>query len=776
MMKLRTGVLAVGLMVLMRVAGGPAEADDVFWLPDASGDWDTAGSWSKNPPDLPGPNDNVTIGDKPSAVTVTIDQVVPGIRSLFCDESLTITGGYPIDGSGLTIGAGGGEINGTLSLQMYRHLVVDGGLFNVNGPTDIGFAHFTATNNGRLNLPTFTTSTGGVNLTATSGGRIDASALTSLSSYFQSIASGANSEINITGMTTLDGELEATDGGTIRIANGLTTLSDVIISIGNGGSFLNADGVDALSIATSMSKMRVIVDNSAPNFDSVASFSDSWGTVYGGGQLRLPALTTITPSSPSSISSSFGADGNGSLVDLNSVLTIDDSDTSWSLSLEASDGGRIQIQNATVSPSAAGGRIIADARGSNSVVDMRSLKNLTATGMGSRMELSAIGGKIIISDQVTAITEGAIEIGPGGTIEDSQGNNALEQLTAVTDSGIYLYGAAPGLNGVTDVSGSWFEMRNGSTFTLAPLAAACKIGGDFDDWIFWDAHDAGTVLDLSTLPGIQSSGFELLDLHAANGGQINASNVTQIPDGGDFTMCSEGANSVINVANLSYLGDGLRDVSVHDGGKIIIDQTSMDSVYLTVGAGGKLERSNQSDVLSQLTGFTNGALDLFGEQSVTLTNCTDVGGSDFYVGDGANLTLGPSVTDYAMGGGPCTCTSWYADNWDDVVGGGVLDFSSLQTISATQPWELDITLYDGGKLDLSSIKLLPADGYVTADVSGTGALLDLPRRDPGDLEIGLLRHLGGDGVRDSRLDGLQQGAFRNLRRTAGRSGGVDGRR
>ncbi len=888
MMRSSIGIVSLAVIALVTIDAVPAGAADVTWVSDASGNWGTAANWSSDP-DLPGATDRVTI-DRSSVVTVTIDE---GIKfgtyvdagGLFCENDLTVTGD-PTKSLRLTIGYLGGWINGTLTLQNNRELLVNQGVFSVNGPANVNSGCFSAINAGELNLPGLTAFTGGVKLNVQAGGKINALALA-----------------NIDGAT-----LDAATGGTIRIANGIATLSDGRITLRDGGQLLNADGNDALPAFLSMTNSRVSVDDSVAGFDNLASFSGSRAGVSNGGSLILPALTTWTLVSPSSMNRDLSASGSGSLVEANSALTLDAADTSWRMWLDASDGGRVEMQNATVSSSAAGGQIMAEASGSDSVLDIRSTKNLSPSGLGSRMELdvsdngkiiisdqvteitdgvitmasggtiedssggnalaqltavtnSSIeldgvspgfdnltdvsgsslcaqngsqvtlapsadpyqiggayndeadicaggagtvidlstltdiqsdgfdwlglcaadggriimpnatvnsatggwfaasaygadavvdirslenptlgglgsqmylgvgdGGKIIISDQVTAITEGEISLSPGGTIENSLGNNAIEEFTAVTNSEIYLWeGASAAFNNLTEISGSSIELQDGGTFTLAPSAGPFQLGGDFYYGAYWDAYGEGTVLDLSTLPSFQSNGTEWYDhyIEATDGGVIDLSGVTQLADGVYYEIMSFGTDCVINLSSLSYTGDQFSFIEASAGGKIVMNLTDFDNIQLCVDEGSAIEMSDGSDTLSQITRFTNGALCISDGRSLTLPDCVDVSGSDLYAVSGSSITLGPSVTDFAMGGDYCTYADWFADNRSGVAGGGVLDFSSLQTISATEPWQLDIELIAGGKLDLSNIESMPADGYLNVRVEDHDSLLDL---------------------------------------------------
>lgn len=97
----------------------------ISWGPDADGNWEDGGNWAPNPPGL---LDDVTINVGGATVrTITIGTGTPSVLSLACEEDLILAGGN------LTIGAGGGAINGALTVGAGRTLTVNTGAFSANG-------------------------------------------------------------------------------------------------------------------------------------------------------------------------------------------------------------------------------------------------------------------------------------------------------------------------------------------------------------------------------------------------------------------------------------------------------------------------------------------------------------------------------------------------------------------------------------------------------------------------------------------------------------------
>jgi hypothetical protein len=90
----------------------------VQWATDADGFWHTAANWTSSP-SLPGPADDVTI-DRPLAdIIVTHSQGTDSIKSLTCNEALTVSGGVLSLANASQIGGpftvSGGTLNATTS-------------------------------------------------------------------------------------------------------------------------------------------------------------------------------------------------------------------------------------------------------------------------------------------------------------------------------------------------------------------------------------------------------------------------------------------------------------------------------------------------------------------------------------------------------------------------------------------------------------------------------------------------------------------------------------
>ena len=222
--------LAICVIVLFLPAiSNVAWSAPVSWVPDADGLWQTPVNWSSNP-SLPGPADDVTI-DRPAAITVTISSGNPSVRSLTSMENLIVGGGTPLT---LTVGEGGGQINGALTITPGAKLTSSGGMLQAGGTIMADRANLDAQSGGTLNLAALSSYTAGNGTTMIR-------------------ANGTGSSVNLSGVTSLSGgtgfattQVYAQAGGTVNLSGlpSITAGAVDVIATGAGST------IDFGSLAT----------------------------------------------------------------------------------------------------------------------------------------------------------------------------------------------------------------------------------------------------------------------------------------------------------------------------------------------------------------------------------------------------------------------------------------------------------------------------------------------------------------------------------------------
>ena len=246
--------------------GDAARGDVVTWLPDADGQWEDASNWSSDP-NLPGSSDDVTIDVGGATVrTVTLGSGNQSVQSLLCEENLEIAG------ANLTVGSGGGTVNGALTIAAERSLTVNAGSFSANGTASIDEASLYARQGGSIALPgassydpvatyqwrymqaenegsaldlsTLATVAGNGHLAANAynGGKVDLSSITETPGVALHVnawgtgSGGTGAVVDLNALTTLSpgSSLEVRDGGTVLAPN-LTVLNEATLTIRDAG-------------------------------------------------------------------------------------------------------------------------------------------------------------------------------------------------------------------------------------------------------------------------------------------------------------------------------------------------------------------------------------------------------------------------------------------------------------------------------------------------------------------------------------------------------------
>jgi hypothetical protein len=331
--------LLTGILVIICTT---ASAVQVNWSSPADGLWQTPSNWSSNPA-LPSFADDVLI-DHPGELTVTLSSGLQSIRQLVSEENLTISGAAE-----LTVGVGGGSINGALTISNGR-LVSQAGTLTVNGSLGAGVTGLRALSGGTLQLPTLAA----INAPASPVATYD--------------AQGANSKLDLSAVTTFTGG-GSTSPTTVSALNGGRVELENVSSIAAGVTFAVADGasslvdLSALTLFSSDNQFnpgrlhalnggalltpnlatigRTVVEvRGATSSLNLQSLTDADGASFiarSGGQIAPALLTTYAAGVGAA---EFFATGSGSLIDLSPVTTFSGANFS-SMVISASNSARL---------------------------------------------------------------------------------------------------------------------------------------------------------------------------------------------------------------------------------------------------------------------------------------------------------------------------------------------------------------------------------------------------------------------------------------------------
>jgi fibronectin-binding autotransporter adhesin len=583
-----------------------AAAAPVSWSVDADGDWQTATNWSSNPL-LPNTADDVTIDvGGVTARTITVSGAVPGVHGLVSEENLTLNGGS------LDIGAGGGLVNGALSMTPGSSLTVQQGMFSANGATTMDGGWLTVGSGGALSLPavtSYTTPIYGFWLIDGASSTLTANALTTISATagFLEIRATGGGQANLNALTQGSGVNGAVvryrsygAGSSVSIPN-VTSLEGASIEVKDSGEITTSQ-LQSVTVST------IDVYNSAPNFNALTNVDGSTINVSGTSTLNLSAVTTanasgVSISGTSAIDLSAVATANGSSFSVQDANTISlPSLTSYTTSTYAYwvvDGASSALTaNALTTISATAGFLEIRATGGGQV-------NLNALTQGSGVNGAVVryrsygAGSSVSIPNVTSFQGASIELKDSGAMTTSQ-------LQSVTSSTIDVYNSAPNFSGLTNINGSTINITGSSTLNLSAVtnangssfsvfdANALSLSGVTSYTASgndaWQVDGAGSTLSLNALTTINATaGY--LQITPSNGGHVNLSGLMQIDGANGYYVrfAPTGTDTLVDSPALSAITGGI--IEPRDDGVVKLPSGTVTTTQTTVSTatGGKVD-------------------------------------------------------------------------------------------------------------------------------------------------------------------------------------------
>ncbi|MBA3485437.1 MAG: hypothetical protein H0T51_26885 [Pirellulales bacterium] len=359
--------------------GQPAPAANVLWTSSTDGLYQTPSNWSSSPL-LPSFADDVSI-DQPGALTVTLSSGSQSIRQLTSEENLVIS-----SAAELLVGAGGGTIDGALTITNGRLTSQAGGTLTVNGAVNSTVVGLRALSGGTLNLPTLAM----INAPSSPVARYDAQgALSKLDLSAVTNFSGGDSTSPTTvaafngGRVELENVSALTSGATLVVSDGPDSVVDLsaLTHITSDNQFIRArlDAINGGTVLTpnlaTIGRATVEVRGAASslNLQALTNADGASFTARVGGQIAPPLLTSYAAGLGFT---EFFANGTNSLIDLSELTTFSGA-TFSSMVISANDGATIDLSGVTSISSGA----INLVAGVGGLIDLSSLQSYTATNM-----------------------------------------------------------------------------------------------------------------------------------------------------------------------------------------------------------------------------------------------------------------------------------------------------------------------------------------------------------------------------------------------------------
>lgn len=336
-----------------------------------------------------------------------------------------------------------------------------GSLTSVAAPTISGSSvRFMSRNGGHVDLPALPQIENLGWFRAESGGVINAGSLNSLLNDFVEV-DGPGSAFNTPAIMNID-------GATFHVRNGgvYTTQAMAYTSLGTfnqlaflsrgAGSVLNAGSIQSLSVPGNVGTFQIEADGGLVNFASLTSASASTGSVIRllakgvVGRIDVPALAQMTggwlrvesggvinaPSLSSLESDQLDISGAGSALKAPPIMNIDGA------SIRVYGGGSYATQAMNYTHLGAFNHLAFYAEGNGSVLDLGSIRTITATGAIGAFQLEASAGATVRLPNLAAVT------GPASTTYmirfRAQNNGVVEIPANVSFSGGIGYAAENG--------------------------------------------------------------------------------------------------------------------------------------------------------------------------------------------------------------------------------------------------------------------------------------------------------------------------------------------
>ncbi len=525
---------------------------DIYW--DGGGDgssWDHALNWST-------------------------DQVPPAGANVLIDDPAEITVNLPV--GGISVGRlhahdGLNHPSGTLFIfgqsRLFGSLSASTGSISASGPE------------GSL-LATGSTSIHGTNVTAVNGGIVHLPALTTYTGASDRnsnlTADGAGSRLLFDGMTALNGadgawqfSVQATNGGVVEFGalQGINSKNTHLISTGSG-SLIRANLLTSWVDNRAGAKSELqLTDGGKVELNELQTISNVSIRVEDGLQLRLPSLQSIDANTLES--SDVVATDAGSLIALPALNSIAGGRSGFGMNVSATNGGGIVMPRLETMTRNVDLRSV----GSGSLVDMPALLSWTDNDATAKSRFTVSDGGAINIDSLQSMTGVQMEFTAGEeftfpALQSYSGGSGDAVHIIARDAGTRVH--FPSLTTIQGGANSTLDVgvRTGALIDMSSLLTIT--GGKQD----FDAHDAGSVLDMSSLQSWIGTGDTATNGGAATGGELRLGSNISIESanigmnlGGTITGGTLSFDS-----NSKLFGNGTVTGNVINSGGILIGESS----------------------------------------------------------------------------------------------------------------------------------------------------------------------------------------------------------
>jgi hypothetical protein len=532
---------------------------------------------------------------------------------------------------------------------------------------------------------------------AGSGSVLDLSGLQTLDvgqsgAYNDFITASGGAKIKLSGVTNLIAPASATalifsaNGGADIDLSSLQMLGGVTTDSGTTSFVLDGSTAE-LGPLQKANRLNVSLQNASTmtlgGYAGAANVTNSTFAVAGGSKLNAASLVGTLSERGLGNGTLLSATGNGSLLDLSGIQTLDAGESSaYNEAINASSGARINLKGVTnlIAPASTVQLIFTATSGAD--INLSSLQTLGGVTTDS-------GTTTFNLDAATAV------IGPL-----QKGNRLVVNLQNASTMTL------GGFSGAADITNSTFTVAGGSKLNASSLVGTLSERGLGNNTLL-SAAGSGSVLDLSGLRSFDAGEASAYNEYvtATSGAKINLSGVTSVTAPATTVSLVFTANSGADI-NLSAL-QTLGGVTADSGTTTF----NLDGATAELGP---LQKANRLIVnLQNASTMTLGGY--AGAASVSNSIFSVAGGSRL----NASSLLG-TLSEPGLGNNTLLSA---AGN------GSLLDLSGLQTLDAGQSSAYNeyVTATSGAKINLAGVKTLiaPISGVAVTFTANSGANIDL---------------------------------------------------
>lgn len=346
------------------------------------------------------------------------------------------------------------------------------------------------------------------------------------------------------------------------------------LNISNGYLYVDANSMNVTAGLTVGPTFLLAARNSGTTFTAGGTTTINGGRIYAqnGATTTLNGLTSVTGNT--TYYTTLEADGG--LLDLPNLTSITGTNSTYSINVEATGGGTVNMNGVTTLNS---GSTELNAHDAGSVINANALKTVdfNTSSDASGNLYATDGGQLNVSAMLTKINHINFHV-------DGAASFPTGQLTDITLSTVNVVGGTVNFGSLTTLTGSNFYAEGGSSVTVNNLVSLTG-SASYSTYLRSDSGSSLSLPSLTTVNLNSSIGY-YTQIQAINGGTLTLGALTKL-DTGYVELLSQDANSHLNMPMLGSVtlpGNSYGYITAVGGGQISVAAsfTKLNSVDFNI--------------------------------------------------------------------------------------------------------------------------------------------------------------------------------------------------